>query len=348
MNKKKLLITGGTGFLGCHIARIALKQHYDVTLYDLAPLTAKDLQGKVTVVQGDIRDEKTITKALTNIDYVIHAAAALPIQRTKEKIFSTNIDGTRTVLQAAKKKLVKRLVFISSTAVYGVPKHLPERETSPLDPIGYYGESKIAGERLCGEFEKEGLQTNIIRPKTFLGPERLGVFQLWFEAIYTGTPIFLLGNGNNHYQLLAVSDVSQAVLDALTAKVHGEVFNIGAKSFTTWKEDLGAVIQYAKSKTRIIGLPVLPSQLLLGLLELLNLSPIAAWHYKTLPVDSYVSTEKAEKLLGWKAHKSNKELLLESYKWYEEHRNEFINRQGMTHRVGWNFGVLTIISKLFK
>jgi nucleoside-diphosphate-sugar epimerase len=344
---KKVLITGGTGFLGCHLSRLLLKKKYDVILYDLAPLDAKDLQGKVTVIQGDIRDTEKMKKALKGVTYIVHAAAALPIQRDKETIYNVNIDGTKSVLEAGLEQKVKRLVFISSTAVYGVPKHLPETEEAPLDPIGFYGESKIAGEKLCLEFEKKGLQVNIIRPKTFLGPERLGVFQLWFEAMYTGKPIFLLGDGTNLYQLLAVVDVASAILHALESKVHGEIFNIGAKDFGTWKSDLGNVISYAKSQTKIIALPVKLSQFLLGILEQLNLSPIAAWHYKTLPVPSYVSTKKAEKLLGWKATKSNTALLLESYQWYEKHRDEIIGRKGKTHRVGWNFGVLDIFSKIF-
>lgn len=339
---KSVLITGGTGFLGCHLARKLLKETYHVTLLDLAPLEAKDLIGKVTCIRCDIRDKKSLQIALAQQDFVVHAAAALPIQITKNAIFSVNIDGTQNVLAAAVYNKVKRLVFISSTAVYGVPHHLPETEESPLDPIGFYGESKIAGERLCLAYEKKGLQVNIIRPKTFLGPERLGVFQLWFEAIYTGKSVFLLGKGTNKYQLLAVSDIADAIEKALTSKVHGEIFNIGAKDFETWKKDLGAVIKYAQSKSKIIGFPVLPSQLILSLLETFNLSPIAAWHYKTIAVDSYVSTEKAKKLLGWIPKKSNQELLLETYKWYKAHRNEFLGQQGTTHRVGWNFKILNL------
>ncbi len=342
---KKVLITGGTGFLGCHLARALLKNGYTVTLYDLAPLDAKDLIGKVNVVISDIRDKDKIEKVLSGIDYVVHAAAALPIQVKKDIIFSINIDGTKTVLEASLKNKVKRLVFISSTAVYGVPRHLPETEEAPLDPIGYYGESKIAGEDLCREYMKKGLQINIIRPKTFLGPERLGVFQLWFEAIFTGRRVYLLGNGENKYQLLSVTDVAEAIMKALESKATNEVFNIGAKEFGTWKSDLGSVISYAKSKSKITGFPVLPSQLMLGVLEKLDLSPIAAWHYKTIPVDSYVSIEKAEKLLGWHPKKSNSQLLLESYKWYEEHRNEIIGKKGLTHRVGWNFKILNLFTR---
>lgn len=345
MQKKNVLITGGTGFLGCHLARRLLKDGYTVTLFDTAELDAKDLIGKVTVVKGDILSKSSLGNALKNQEYVVHAAAALPIQRTKEIIFKVNITGTKNVLEESFKNNVKRLVFISTTAMYGVPKHLPEKEDSPIAPIGFYGESKAQGEKLCLEYQKKGLEVNIIRPKTFLGPERLGVFALWFEAIYSGKRLFILGNGHNRYQLLAVSDVSEAVVKALESKANGEIFNIGAKDFGTWRSDLGSVINYAKSKSKITSLPTLPSQMLLGVLEQLKLSPIAAWHYKTLPVDSYVSIEKAEKILNWRPKKSNADLLLESYKWYEKHRNEIVNRKGNTHRVGWNFGILNFVSK---
>jgi nucleoside-diphosphate-sugar epimerase len=343
---KKILITGGTGFLGVHLARKFLHKKYNITLFDIADLDAKDLIGKVRVIKGDIRNKKEIEMAMEGQDYVVHAAAALPIQVTKKSIFSVNIIGTKNVLAAALKHKVKRLIFISSTAVYGVPKHLPETEESPLDPIGFYGISKVEGEKLCLSYQEKGLQINILRPKTFLGIERLGVFELWFEAIYTGRRVFILGSGNNKYQLLDVGDVVDAIEKALVCKKSGEIINIGAKNFGTWREDLGYVIKKVKSKSKITSLPTLPSQLILQMLEKLNLSPIAAWHYKTMPVDSYVSIKKAEKILKWHPKQSNEDLFLNSYLWYKEHRSDVINKVGNTHRVGWNFKLLNLVSKL--
>lgn len=343
MKKGKVLITGGAGFLGCHLARKLIKSRYAVTLFDIANIDAEDLISKVNFIKGDVRKKEEIEEAVKNQDFVVHAAAALPIQQSKKIIFSVNVEGTRSVLEASLKNKVKRLIFISTTAVYGVPKHLPETEDSPLDPIGDYGKSKIAAENLCKNYIEKGLSINIIRPKTFLGPERLGVFELWFEAIYTGKRVFILGDGNNRYQLLAVSDVVGAIEKALRSKVSGEIFNIGAKEFGTWRTDLQAIIKYAKSHPKITSLPVLPSQIILAFLERLRLSPIAEWHYRTLPVDSYVDIKKAEKLLNWYPKKSNKQLLLESYKWYEKHRDEILDKVGTTHRVGWNFKLLNLV-----
>lgn len=347
MEKKKVLITGGCGFLGVHLARKLLRENYAVTLFDIVSLDAKDLIEKVNYIKGDIRNKKTVDDVTKNQDSVVHTAAALPILRKKKIIFDVNINGTRNVLNSALQNKIKRFIFISSTAVYGIPKHLPETENAPLDPIGYYGKSKVAAEKLCFEYAKKGLSVNILRPKSFLGPERLGVFELWFEAIYRGKGVFILGNGNNKYQLLAVSDVVDAIIKALETKTEGEIFNIGAREFKTWNKDLGSVIKYAKSQSRIIKLPALPSQILLGVLEMLNLSPITAWHYKTMPVDSYISIKKAENLLKWSPKKSNEELLIESYDWYKKHRNEIINKVGMTHRVGWNFKLLNLIKNIF-
>ena len=345
---KSLLITGGCGFLGVHVARRFIKKGYKVTLLDTAPQTAKDLEKKVIVLKADIRDSKALEKALNGIDYVVHAAAALPIHHDRNYIFDVNVNGTKNVLKAALKNKIKKLVFISTTAMYGVPRTLPEKETDDIYPIGNYGESKAAAEKLCLQYEKKGLPLIILRPKSFLGPERLGVFTIWFEAIYTNRPVFILGNGNNLYQLLEVGDLISAIEKSLVSKISGEIFNVGAEKFGTWRENLSRLIKHAGSKSRIVSLPVLPTQLALTVLEFFNLSPLVAWHYKTFPVDSYVSVEKLKKMLSFKATKSNDDILTESYDWYKKHRDEFIGKEGTTHRTVWNFKLVDIAQKFFK
>lgn len=344
--KGRVLITGGAGFLGVHTARIFLKEGWEVVIYDIAPLTAKDLIGKVTYIKGDVRNYKSIDRALSGITHIVHAAAALPIQRSKRVIYSTNVEGTKKVIQAAIAHRIKRFIFISSTAVYGVPRSLPETETTSLHPLGHYGKSKVAAEAICIEHMQNDLDITIFRPKTFLGPERLGVFALWFEAIYTGHRVFILGKGKNKYQLLAVSDVVDAIYKAMTSPITNEIFNLGAKDYQTWRKDLRFVIKTDKSHSRISSLPVLPTQIILGLLERLKLSPLSAWHYKTMPVASFVSIDKATKLLKWQPAKSNQDLLLENYLWYKQHRNKIQKTVGDTHRVNWNFKLLKLISHL--
>ena len=169
---------------------------------------------------------------------------------------------------------------------------------------------------------KKGLSINILRPRTFLGPGRLGAFKTLFEAIYGNKRLFILGHGNNLFQLLAISDLADAVEKAMVSKVDMQIFNIAAKNFGTWRSDLADIIKYQKSRSKIMGLPIWIIRIILPILKQLRLNFQDISHYESLVVPSYVSIEKAEKLLKWHPKKSNRELLLKSYKWYE---NTIIN-----------------------
>ncbi len=349
----KVLITGGCGFLGVYLARYLLKKDYSVTLFDKSPLEVSDVKNKVKVIVGDVRNFRQVEDALRGMDYVVHAAAALPIQASRELIYSTNVNGTRNVLKASlKHKInpdrigVKKLVFISTTAVYKIEQPHPITEEGLIEPIGHYGGSKIKAEELCREYQKKGLNILIVRPKTFLGPERLGVFEILFEWLYEGRKVPILGNGKNYYQLLDVDELCNAIFLILKSRVKNETFNIAAKNYGTVSGDLNYVIKYAKSGAKLLFVPALPVQILLTLLENLNLSPLAAWHYKTANIDSFVDASKAEKLLGWKSKISGAEVLLEAYKWFVKHRKDVICKTGVTHRVGWNQKILGLVKKL--
>jgi nucleoside-diphosphate-sugar epimerase len=177
-----------------------------VRTLDLAALDDPVLEGEVEELRGDVRSERDARLLVSGADVVVHAAAALPIQTSGAVIRAVNVDGTATVLAAAAEAGVRRVVLISSTAVYGVPVKHPIVEDDPLVGVGAYGESKIEAERVAAGFGLRGLETVIVRPKTFLGPERLGVFEILFDWIREGRRIPVLGDGTNRYQLLAVED----------------------------------------------------------------------------------------------------------------------------------------------
>jgi nucleoside-diphosphate-sugar epimerase len=270
---------------------------------------------------------------------------ALPIQVSKRKIYATNVRGTRYVLHEALTAGIRRVVFISSTAVYGVPKVHPIDETSPLHPLGHYGASKVIGEQLCRDYQARGLEVNIIRPKTFLGTGRLGVFEILFEWIAEGRRIPLLGNGRNHYQLLEVTDLVDAIVRAATLPhVVNETMNVGADRFQTLNEDMQALFDHAGSGSRLWHLPARPGEFALRVLELLRLSPLAAWHYGTMWRDSYVEVDKAKRLLGWQPKYSNAEALIRAWDWYIENRGRYDT--GVTHRVAWQKGALAILRRI--
>src|SRR4051795_11359186 len=299
-------ITGGAGFLGLHLARRLLADGHEVRTLDLAPLDDAELERSVEELRGDVRDPFATARLAGGADVLVHAAAALPIQASRESIRSVNVEGTAVVLAAALEAGVRRAVLISSTAVYGVPKHHPIDETSPLVGVGHYGESKIEAEEGAREAGRRGLEVVILRPKTFIGPERLGVFEILFDWIREGRRIYILGRGDNRYQLLAVGDLVDAIVRAAAAPgAARETFNVGATEFGTVRDDVGSLIVHARSTSRLQPVPVKPAELALRALELLRVSPLAEWHYKTAHRDSFVDVSKAQRILGWQPRLSN-------------------------------------------
>ena len=341
----RVSISGGAGFLGLHLARRLVADGHDVRVLDLAPLDDPPLAGRVEELAGDIRVPADARRLVAGADVVVHAAAALPIQSSRDAIRSVNVQGTAEVLTAALESGVRRAVLISSTAVYGVPEKHPIVEDDPLVGVGWYGESKIDAERLCADVAQRGLETVIVRPKTFIGPERLGVFEILFDWIREGRRIPILGSGANRYQLLAVEDLVDAVVRCFDAPVAGEAVNVGAGEFGTVREDLEALCAHAGSGSRLRSVPVKPTEIALRALELARLSPLAEWHYKTAYRDSFVSIDKARALLGWEPRLSNAETLCATYDWYLAHRGE-MRGAGLTHRVPWDQRALGLLKRL--
>jgi nucleoside-diphosphate-sugar epimerase len=339
-------ISGGAGFLGLHLARRLLDDGHDVRTLDVVPLDDAGLEGRVEEIRGDVRSAADARRLVEGADVVVHAAAALPIQVSRRAIWSVNVEGTATVLGAALEAGARRAVLVSSTAVYGIPKVHPLYEDSALVGVGHYGESKIEAERVCAAFGERGLEFAIVRPKTFIGPERLGVFEILFDWVREGRRIYTLGSGRNRYQLLAVEDlVDGIVLAAERPEASGEIFNVGAREFGTVREDLGALIEHAGSSSRLTAVPARPAEIALRALELLRLSPLAEWHYKTAHRDSFVDVSKAERLLGWTPRFSNADALRRTYDWYLANR-ESLKAAGVTHRVPWNQQALGLLKRI--
>jgi nucleoside-diphosphate-sugar epimerase len=336
-------ITGGSGFFGIHLVRRLLADGEAVRTLDVEPLDRDLLEAGADGLVGDVRDKGHAARLCEGAEVLVHAAAALPINRSRAEIASVNVGGTANVLRVARAAGVRRAVFLSSTAVYGVPTVHPITTDTPLAPLGAYGESKVAAEEAC---RTSGVETTIIRPKTFIGPERLGVFEILFDWIREGRRIYVLGNGRNRYQLLAVEDLVDAVVRSADPAVAPDVLNVGAKAFATVAEDLQAVIDHADSSSRIARVPAAPARVALRTLELAHLSPLAEWHYRTADKDSFVDTAPAEAALGWEPRFSNAEALVATYDWYLANRERLGAGAGVTHRTPWRQQALGVLKRL--
>ena len=345
---KTLLITGGSGFLGINLARHALARGgVKIRTLDVAAFDYPE-RGQIEEVRGDIRHAETVRRAMAGVDWVVHTAAALPLYK-KEDIYSTDVAGTRLLLVEAQRAGVGRFVHVSSTAVYGIPDHHPLLEADRLCGVGPYGEAKIQAEEVCAEFRKAGMCVPVVRPKSFIGPERLGVFALFYDWARDGRNFPMIGSGRNRYQLLDVEDLCAAIWLCLTLEGDrvNDVFNIGAKEFTTMREDYQAVLDAAGFGKRVIGTWAAPVIWTLRLLEFFHLSPLYKWVYETACEDSFVSIEKAERVLGYAPRFSNKDALLRNYRWYLEHCDAFAKASGISHRAPWKQGALGVLKKFF-
>jgi nucleoside-diphosphate-sugar epimerase len=348
MANERVLVTGGAGFLGINMVRYLLQRGYQVASLDLAPFDYPDCRDQVAVFTGDIRNTHDVAKAVEGCQMVVHCAAALPLYSPAD-IMSTDVQGTRTVLTEAKKAAVRRTVHVSSTAVYGIPDHHPLLETDRLDGVGPYGQAKIDAELVCQEFRAGGMCVPIVRPKSFVGPERLGVFALFYDWAREGHHFPLLGSGTNRYQLLDVEDLCASIYLTMTvdAAIANDTFNIGAKDFSTMREDFQAVLDEAGFGKKMRPLPAAPAIFVLRVLERLKLSPLYKWVYETAATDSFVSIEKAERLLGYQPKFSNKDAMVRNYRWYLANLDKFANTSGVSHRVPWKQGILRIAKLAF-
>ncbi|MBK9710362.1 MAG: NAD-dependent epimerase/dehydratase family protein [Kouleothrix sp.] len=347
MPAKTYLVTGGAGFLGINMVRYLLDRGHSVVSLDIAPFDYPE-KNRVKVITGDIRDRSSVDRAMEGVDIVVHTAAALPLYKPAD-IFSTDIDGTRNILQSALEHKVERMIHISSTAVYGIPDHHPLFEDDKKQGVGPYGEAKVKAEEVCFEYRKKGMCVPVLRPKSFVGPERLGVFALLYDWAKDGKNFPMLGNGKNRYQLLDVEDLCDAIYLAATVDRDkaNDTFNIGAKIFTTMRQDYQAVLDRAGFGKKIIGLPAKPAIWTLRFLEALHLSPLYKWVYETAATDSFVSIEKAERVLGYVPKYSTADAMVRNYDWYIAHMHEFEKASGVSHRVPWSQGILKVAKVFF-
>jgi nucleoside-diphosphate-sugar epimerase len=175
------------------------------------------------------------------------------------------------------------------------------------------------------------------------------VFALLYDWAIDGRGFPMIGNGRNRYQLLDVEDLCEAIHRCLTLPTEqvNDTFNIGAKEFTTMGEDYQAVLDRAGFGKKVVPFPVAPAIWGLRVLERLHLSPLYKWVYETASKDSFVSIEKAEKQLGYQPRFSNKDALLRNFEWYVDHRQQFQHSSGVTHRVPWKQGALSVVKRFF-
>ncbi|MDX9690319.1 MAG: NAD-dependent epimerase/dehydratase family protein [Proteobacteria bacterium] len=307
------LVTGGSGFVGSYIVQNLLARGEQVRVLDL--WKADDLPKDVDFVYGDIRDETVVARAMQGVDYVHHNVALVPLSKAAERYEQVIVGGTRIALEQAQKAGVKFFAFMSSSAIFGVPDTMPIPPDAPHNPIEIYGRAKARADALVQQAIKDGFPACCIRPRTVIGRNRLGIFAILFEWIRDNAHIYVIGSGNVLFQFLHAEDLAEvSVLAALKQKTG--LYNVGAPRYGTLREDLEALIKEVGSRSKVKSLPVLPAMWLLELLDVLKLSPLSPWHYKTYHKAFYFDSSHVTEALDWHPRFGNREMMIEAYNWF--------------------------------
>jgi len=313
----KALVTGGAGYFGELLSKKLLERGYSVRIFDVNRPASID--PTTQLIQADIRDSAAILTACEGIDVAFHNVAQVPLAKDKNLFWSVNRDGTKNLLEACAYRTVKKVIYTSSSAVYGIPKSNPVTEETVPTPIEAYGKAKLAGENLCWEYARNGLDVTIVRPRTIVGHGRLGIFQILFEWIYQGENIPVLGDGKNTYQFVHADDLAEACVQASMLK-GADAFNCGTDRFGTMREVLEHLCRHAGTGSNVKSLPLWPMVTAMNLSSGLGISPLGAYHASMYGRSIYFDISKARTRLGWVPRYSNNEMFVESYEWYLTNR----------------------------
>ena len=336
------LITGGSGYFGSILCKSLLKSGNKVRIFDLNDSTDRD--SSVEYFHGDIRDHKKVEQACDGCDIIFHCVAQVPLAKSKKLFESVNVGGTKNLLAAAKKFKTKKIIYVSSSAIYGIPCNNPVMEEHIPIPKEPYGKAKLEGEKLCLNEIGNGLDITIVRPRTILGHGRLGIFHILFNWISNGYNIPVLGKGDNLYQFIHAEDLAEAC--KITAEQEGSnIYNCGATEYGTMRDTLERLCLHAKTGSKVKSLPQFPATMLMKVTSKIGLTPLGAYHSLMYGRSFYFDTTKLQDL-HWSPRYSNAEMICESYDWFIKHSNQEKEDKLSAHQKSLNEKSLWILKKL--
>lgn len=245
---KKVIVTGGAGFIGSHVVRALKDRGVPVVIFDsLIGGSPENIPSDVPLIVGDIRDPKALAVAFEDASHVVHLAALISVpesMRDPESTHEVNVVGTQNVLDAARSANAKRVVYASSAAVYGNDPVLPKKEDMPLDPRSPYAESKIKNEIAAKELtDSTGIPTTGLRFFNIYGPGQKGnhpyasVIARWIDALKHKNTIQVHGDGTQTRDFIHVQDITEAILKALNSSLEGaHVYNVASGTQVSLQE----------------------------------------------------------------------------------------------------------------
>ena len=281
-----------------------------------------------------MREAARVREAARGVEVIYHLAAGQRMKpqfaaMSEQEIHTMNVGGVVNVLDAAATAGVRKVVHVSSSGVYGIPRAVPVAEDHPQRPLGAYGRSKIEAEARCLEFASQGGDVTILRPMSLFGPHMSGVFLILFDWVHRGKNVYLLGAGRNVVQMVSAADVADAcMLAAAVPGARGAVLNLGAAVTTTVRQQVEALIAHARSRSRIVPIPSLLLRAAARGLGIVGLSPIVPEHYLLADSTFILDTTRARTVLGWVPKLDNVALMTDAYDWYVANAAHAAPRRG--------------------
>ena len=345
-NMTNVLITGGSGFFGGLLKRRFLDEGYAATNVDL--VRDPDNHPNLTSIQGDIRDKELLAQIFTQGKFaaVFHCAAQLAHDAVDDNLlWTSNVDGTRNLAEAASAAGVRKFIFISSNCLWASNLGHDVTEDEPPSPIELYGRSKLAGEQVLAEYAQD-LDVITIRCPTIIDSGRLGLLAILFEFIDDGKKVWVVGDGSNRYQFIYAQDLATACLQSLAYR-GSNLFHIGSDHVTSLKEVYQAVIQEAESRSRVASLPKGPTIAAMQLAHRLKLSPLGPYHYQMIAESFVFSTERIRRELGWMPTLTNEQMMVRAYHYYADNRAAIHSRTDVSaHSKPASMGIIRALKWL--
>jgi nucleoside-diphosphate-sugar epimerase len=321
----KVLVTGATGFVGSHLAEALVGAGCEVRALarpssDTSLLTALDIE----IAQGDITDVAAVEHAVKGCRLVYHLAAKTSHARlSRSQYYMVNVRGTENVAYAAIKADVERMIYCSSSGIYGAIKASPVDENTPPNPNSAYGKSKLSGEQVVRSYhEREGLPVVIARITSVFGPRSVPNWVGLFRAVATGR-FRLIGTGENHCHLGYISDVVDGIRQCGDVRgIEGKSYIITGNEPVTVKEFVGMIAQKLGVPTSFGSLPAGPFRVFNDFAQivyiLFGIEIPYSRRCEFFLTDAVYNISKAQKELGYSPKVSMQEGIQQSVKWYRE------------------------------
>jgi nucleoside-diphosphate-sugar epimerase len=342
----KVLVTGGSGFLGGILIKRLLAEGRTVTNVDLVPCEISHPQLRSVV--GDIRNRPLMDELLRQRDHevIYHCAAILAHGSMNEReLWSSNVEGARSLAEAAAAAGAAQVVYTSSNCLWGTGFSRPVREDDQPAPVELYGRSKWEAEKILHSYA-DRFSTISIRCPTIMDEGRLGLLSILFEFMSEGRQVWVVGGGSNRYQFIYASDLVEAMVRAGAART-SDIFGIGSDRVPTMRETYEHVIANTGSKSKVASLPHGPTIAAMKLAYHLKVSPLGPYHYRMIASDFMFDTTRIKQTLGWTPTLDNGEMLLRAFRYYQRNKAEIYSRDlASAHRKPADMGVIRVLKWL--